>query len=122
MTKSRIAASVALIFGALTILSGGSTLFAGLEMGAVVPFVLWFNFCAGFAYVLAGLGLMFGWPWARWLAAGITLATLSVALGFVVHVFQGKPFEPRTVGALILRCGVWVWITLVAWRAQSSDA
>ena len=43
-----IAAIVALLFGALTILSGGRTLFGGLEaraaMGDAVPFVLWFNF------------------------------------------------------------------------------
>jgi hypothetical protein len=26
--------------------------------GNAVPFVLWFNFLAGFAYILAGLGLL----------------------------------------------------------------
>jgi len=43
-----IAASVAIVFGALTIVAGGRALFGGADMGAVVPFVLWFNFCAGF--------------------------------------------------------------------------
>ncbi|WP_127115921.1 hypothetical protein [Shimia sediminis] len=120
MTKIRFAASFAIFFGGLTLLTGGSTLFAGLDMGAVVPFVLWFNFLAGFAYVLAGIGLILARPWAVWLAAGIAVTTALVALGFAVHVLQGKPFEVRTVGALILRCGVWVWITLVARGAQRS--
>ena len=56
-----IAAIVAVLFGALTIFSGGRALFGGAEaraaVGAAVPFVLWFNFLAGFAYVAAGVGL-----------------------------------------------------------------
>ena len=50
-----VAAIIAVIFGLLTIVSGGRALFGGADMGAVVPFVLWFNFLAGFAYVAAGL-------------------------------------------------------------------
>ena len=55
-----VAAAVAVIFGLLTIVSGGRAIFGGVDMGAVVPFVLWFNFGAGFAYVLAGIGLWRG--------------------------------------------------------------
>ena len=120
MGTLRLAGGLALAFGTLTLLSGGSALFAGLDMGAVVPFVLWFNFGAGFAYVLAGAGLLASRPWAVWLAGGIALATFVVAVGFAVHVALGKPFEPRTVAALALRCSFWVWITLVARRARSS--
>ena len=36
-----VAAAVAVIFGLLTIVSGGRALFGGVDMGAVVPFVLW---------------------------------------------------------------------------------
>ena len=63
--KLRIAAAVAVVFGILTVVSGGRALFGGADMGAVVPFVLWFNFLAGFVYVIAGLGLWSGRPWAR---------------------------------------------------------
>ena len=46
-------AGVAVLFGLLTVLSGGRTLFGGeagrLAAGAIVPFVLWVNFVAGFA-------------------------------------------------------------------------
>ncbi|WP_202909560.1 hypothetical protein [Alkalilacustris brevis] len=48
------AAALAIAFGLLTIASGGGAILGVAEMGAVVPFVLWFNFFAGFAYVVAG--------------------------------------------------------------------
>ena len=65
---------VAVLFGVATIVSGGTVLFGDTgtraAAGAVVPFVLWFNFLAGFAYVAAGLGVTFWKPWApssrRW--------------------------------------------------------
>lgn len=54
-------AVTAVIFGVLTVFSGGRALFGGEEAaraaGAIVSFVLWFNFVAGFAYVASGLGL-----------------------------------------------------------------
>lgn len=56
MPKSRlmahIAGGVAIAFGALTIASGGRSLLGLADMGAVVPFVLWFNTLAGPAYIL----------------------------------------------------------------------
>jgi hypothetical protein len=52
------------VFGALTIASGGRVLFvseaARVATGNYVPFVVWFNFLAGFAYVAAGVGLWLG--------------------------------------------------------------
>lgn len=66
----RIAALVAMSFGALTIVSGGKTLMGAIDMGAVVSFVLWFNTAAGFFYVAIGLGLWLGRAWTfPWLLA-----------------------------------------------------
>jgi len=110
----RIAAITALTFGALTIVSGASALFGSIDMGAVVPFVLWFNFLAGFAYVAAGVGL---WRRRRWgwrVAVGILVATLAVAAAFAAHAVQGGAYEMRTAGALGLRSLVWVGIVVVA--------
>lgn len=45
----RIAAGLAIFFGVLTVISGATTLLGALDMGAVVPFVLWFNTGAGLA-------------------------------------------------------------------------
>jgi hypothetical protein len=77
-----VAAAVAVIFGLLTIVSGGRALFGGVDMGAVVPFVLWFNFVAGFAYVLAGIGLLRGAGWAPLLSLAIATATVAVFAAF----------------------------------------
>jgi hypothetical protein len=62
------AALIAVVFGIVTIIVGGKTPFGGAEeraaTGNIAPFVLWFNFVAGFAYVIAGFGL-FLWKCQR---------------------------------------------------------
>ena len=116
----RIAAGLALVFGVLTVISGGRALFGGVDMGAVVPFVLWFNFAAGFAYVLAAIGLWRGLPWAAWLALAIAVATIAVFAAFLWHVASGAPWEPRTLAAMTLRSGVWAVIAALALRRQGA--
>lgn len=115
-----VAAIVALAFGALTVLSGGRSLFGGAEaqaaVGNAVPFVLWFNFLAGFVYMVAGVGLFLRHRPAVWISLGILGATFLVLVAFGVHVLQGGAYEMRTVGAMILRTGVWAVISMVAWR------
>lgn len=115
-----IAAAVALLFGALTILSGGRALFGGMEaraaVGDAVPFVLWFNFLAGFAYIVAGIGLYLQHRPAVWLSIAILVSTVVVSLAFGVHILQGGTYEMRTVGAMILRAVVWALISAVAVR------
>lgn len=113
-----LAAPVAVIFGLATIASGGRALFGGADMGAVVPFVLWFNFGAGFAYVASGIGLWRGAGWARWLAFAIAASTGVVFAAFLAHVAQGAAWEPRTMGAMILRLGVWSAIATFALSAK----
>jgi len=111
-----LAAGVAVVFGLLTVVSGGRALFGGSDMGAVVPWVLWFNFLAGFAYVLAGLGLWRGLAWAKPLSIGIFAATAAVGLAFAFHALRGGAYEMRTVGAMALRVAIWGWIARVAAR------
>ena len=105
-------AVAAMVFGALTVFSGGQALFgdaaARAAVGQAVGFVLWFNFLAGFFYLLAGLGLWLGKAWARHLAWALVIGTALVAAGFAWHVWSGGGFEMRTVGALALRLGFWV--------------
>lgn len=111
---------VAILFGLTTIVAGGRVLFGDATVrsaaGAVVPFVLWFNFAAGFAYVIAGLGLMARKSWAVWLSILIAAATLLVFVAFGVHVWNGGAYELRTVGAMSLRSSVWIGIAITASR------
>lgn len=111
------AAATAVVFGALTVAAGGRALFGGADMGAVVPFVLWFNFAVGFAYVAAGLGLWRGAPWARGLSLAIALATAAVFAAFLWHVARGGAHEARTTAAMTLRTLVWAAIAAAAFRA-----
>jgi len=116
----KIAAGVAILFGLLTVLSGGRALFgneaARAAVGDAVPFVLWFNFIAGFAYVVAGFGLFRRHSPAVWTSIGILVTTFLVMLAFALHIAQDGAYEMRTVGAMILRIGVWATISFVAWK------
>ncbi len=107
-----VLAVVAVAFGIVTIIVGGKTLFGGPEevaaAGNIVPFVLWFNFIAGFAYVMAGVGLFLWKRWAAQLSAAIAAATIAVFIAFGIHIFLGGAFESRTVGAMIIRGAVWI--------------
>jgi len=64
----RIAGGFALLFGALTVVSGGFVLFGGQTAmqlaGNVVRFVVWFNFLAGAAYMAVGIGMFLRKRWA----------------------------------------------------------
>lgn len=114
---TRPVAIAAGLFGAVTIFTGGMTLFgptsAQQAAGNAVTFVLIFNFLAGFAYVAAAAALWFHHPLARPLALAIGLATLAVFAAFGVAVMGGTPFEMRTVGAMILRAGFWLTVALM---------
>ncbi|TAK46918.1 MAG: hypothetical protein EPO23_14825 [Xanthobacteraceae bacterium] len=115
------AALFAVIFGIATLIVGGLPLFGGAERrasaGAIVPFVLWFNFTAGFAYIAAGVGLFLWKRWAAVLAAAIAIASLAVFAAFGVHVARGGAFEMRTVVAMTTRCAVWIVIAFASCRA-----
>jgi len=116
----RVAGIIALMFGLLTIAAGGRALFGGEEaraaVGDAVPFVLWFNFTAGFAYLAAGTGLLIRAPWAAWLSVAIAVATVAVFVAFGIHILLGDAYEMRTIGAMPLRSVVWIGIAILAWR------
>lgn len=113
-----IAAAVAIGFGALTLFSGGAALLGAMDMGAAVPFVLWFNTLAGLAYIAAGVGLWRGRRWAFPLSLAIFAATLAVFAVFGLHVASGGEFEMRTVFAMTLRGVIWGAIAVVAYQAR----
>ncbi len=119
-------AIAAVAFGVLTVFSGGRALFGGMEaraeLGNVVPFVLWFNFLAGFVYVVAGAALLRTKRWAAPLALLLAVATVLVFLAFAGHIVGGGAFEARTVGALSLRSLFWIAVALVAMRAMTATA
>ena len=110
---------VALAFGMLTIKSGGSVLFIDgpdrQAAGNYVPFVLWFNFLAGFIYLVAGAGLWLKKQWAIRLSIFIAVATVIVFIAFGIAILIGQAYEMRTVAAMSLRTVVWTVISVFAY-------
>lgn len=121
-----IAAVIVTLFGLLTVLSGGRALFGSPEaraaVGDAVPFVLWFNFLAGFAYGAAGIGLILQANWAARLSIAILVATVLVMIAFGVHVLLGGAYEMRTVWAMSLRTVVWGVVVGLAIRDPDGPA
>jgi hypothetical protein len=111
---------IAVVFGLLTIKSGGSVLYVDgtfrEEAGNYVPFVVWFNFLAGFAYLIAGGGLWMQKHWAVWISIFIVVATLVVFAILGIHILNGGMYEVRTLAAMSLRTVVWALIAMFAYR------
>ena len=114
-------APAAVLFGALTVFSGGRALFGDdttrAAVGNAVEFVLWSNFIAGFGYIVAGIGLFLWRRWAAPLSAFIAITTLATFAAFGGHVVFGGAFEMRTVGAMVLRSVTWIAIAFAAYRS-----
>ena len=111
---------IAVVFGLLTIKSGGTVLFVDgtfrEEAGNYVPFVVWFNFLAGFIYLIAGGGLWMQKHWAVWISLFIVVATLVVFAILGIHILKGSMYEVRTIAAMSLRTVVWALIAMFAYR------
>jgi hypothetical protein len=115
-------ALAAIVFGIVTVFTGGRALFGSLEsradFGNVVPFVLWFNFLAGFVYIIAGAGLFLCRRWAVHTSLFVAVSTILVFVAFGVHVIGGGAYERRTIGALTIRSLFWIAVTILSIRAM----
>ncbi|HUY02840.1 MAG TPA: hypothetical protein VMV33_06105 [Rhodocyclaceae bacterium] len=117
----------ALGFGLLTVASGGHVLFGGeavrRAVGHYVPFVLWFNFIAGFAYVSVGFAILWRRSWAVSLSLGIAVASAVVFAALGIDIAMGGAFEIRTVIAMTFRTLVWwaIYLALRRARRQSGE-
>ncbi len=115
-----IVSFVAIIFGLMTLKEGGLVLFGPQEYeqqaGNYVAFVLWFNFIAGFFYIVAGVCLFLQKQVGIRLAIIIALSTVIVFVAFAVHIFSGGEFETRTLIAMSLRSLVWIGIAVFSFK------
>jgi len=111
---------IAVLFGLMTIKSGGSVLFidgqARQAAGNYVDFVLWFNFIAGFFYVATGIGIYLKKAWSTSAAVTLALLTILVFGIFGIQIFNGGEYEMRTVYAMTLRSLVWIVIAIILLR------
>ena len=107
-------AVIAGLFGLMTLIAGGQVLFVDggwrVAMGDYVPFVVWFNFLTGFAYLAGTIGLVLWKPWLAPLALAVFILTLLVFAAFGIHILAGGTYEMRTVAAMSARSLVWLGI------------
>ena len=129
MNKQNILKTLAILSilcGAVTVYAGEQALFgnpvARAAVGNAVPFVLWFNFCAGFVYILAGWGLLRRRPWAVHASIFLASSTALIAAAFGAYVLGGGAFEVRTVGAMAIRLLFWIAVSVAALSAKKAPA
>lgn len=118
-------ALISILFGVITIKEGGSVLFtvAGKsDAGNFVPFVLWFNFLAGFVYVLTGVMLFRLKSCARKLSKALAIATGIVFILFIAHILNGGAYEFRTLVAMTFRLSIWISIAIYTHRIEAFRA
>lgn len=104
-------ALIFLVFGFLTIVSGGRSIFsdAGIAArGNIVPLVLWFNFIAGFFYILAGVSTFKMKSCVKKLSAVLAVLNSVVLLYLVNHIYQGGLYENKTFVAMSFRTVFWI--------------
>ena len=121
-----IAALLALLFGLLTLKSGGSVLFidgpARRAAGHYVPFVLWFNFLAGFLYIATAVGMFRRQIQAYYAGLFLFASTALVFLAFLGHIYLGGLYETRTFYALIFRSSFWLIMSIVMFFTIRKDS
>ena len=118
-------AVAAIAFGVMTGWTGGRALFGSLEsragFGDAVPFVLRFNFLAGFVYIAAGAGLLTSRRWAVYASLFVAVSTILIFAAFGMHIAGGGAFEVRTVQALTIRSLFWIAVTAYSIRAMKKN-
>ena len=117
---------MAIGFGVMTLKSGGFALFGGDAgkqfAGKYVPFILWFNFIAGFFYIISGLGIVLKKRWGVVIAKILALSTVVVFLAFAGIVLLGMEYEMRTVGAMTVRSVFWIVVFMFSRKLIPMDS
>lgn len=108
----RILAVVAIVFGLVTIVAGGSVL-AGADPGYIVfrPLLI-YNTTMGLAYVAAGIVTLRSLARGRFAAATIFLLNLLVLAGVSYLYAKGHAVAMNSVLAMTFRTSVWLALFL----------
>lgn len=110
-----------IFFGLMTIISGGKALFTEVgheTRGNIVPLVLWFNFIAGFFYILAGVATYNLRGCVKKLSVLLAFTNVAVFIYLLNHIFQGELYETRTLVAMSIRTSLWVFISLYFFKSD----
>lgn len=109
------------IFGVMTIISGGRSLFTETGVtsrGNIVPLVLWFNFIAGFLYLMAGMSTFRLRACVKKLSVALAVLNSIVLLYLAIYIYQGGLYENRTVVAMSFRTIFWIFFAIYFYRSD----
>ena len=122
-TYLNIISVIALLFGLLTIKSGGEVLFLDgvgrANAGNYVSFVLWFNFTSGFLYIFAAISIFQNKKRAYKYSLFIVASTATVFFFLGIHILNDGLYEARTVGAMSMRTVLWLVVTVVLKKGRN---
>jgi hypothetical protein len=110
------------IFGLITIISGGSVLL-GSNPGYIVflPLVI-FNTVMGFAYIVSGAMAWRNLVRSKAIAGLIFLLNLGALITITYLYFGGSDIAPQSLGAMSFRSIVWLIIYLGFAKAISKES
>lgn len=116
----KIAGFLSAFFGLLTVFAGGSVIFDlfGIREieGNYVPFVVWANLICGLLYLVASYGFFSRKDWTGTLMKWSLWILVAAVIVLMVWIWNGEPYENKTIAALGFR----ILVTLgLLWVANS---
>jgi len=116
--RFRIAGSIGILVGALSIFAGSSVLLALKQPDyPVLRWLVIYNLVAGVASALVGCAIVGLRPWAA-RAAGLVTSTHALVLLILIGLrFAASPVANQSMGAMAFRSTVWLVITLLVWKS-----
>jgi len=105
-------------FGGLTVFMAGSVIFdlfgIRAKEGNYVPFIVWTNFLAGWAYLMAAYGFIKEKKWTFGLLISFLVILIAAFVGLKMHIEAGGIYEERTVKAMMFRMAVTAVMSMIA--------
>ena len=107
------------LFGLLTLFMSSSIIFDLFEIrqkeGNYVLFIVYANFICAFIYLFASYCFFTNNKWATivlFIAVGILLVAY---IALVIYIQTGRPFEMRTVKAMLFRTSITIVFAGISW-------
>lgn len=100
----------AVLFGVATIFSGAQNLFNEnviRTQGNIIPVVLWFNFIAGFVYLIIAFGTIFGKRIILRITSALSALNIVVLFYLLIHISNNQAYEIKTLIAMSFRTVFW---------------
>lgn len=120
--KIKLVSLFAIVFGVMTVFSGGQNLFNAeviKTQGNILPVVLWFNFLAGFLYIVIALAVLKRKRIALRLTSLLSSLNIVVLLYLLNHIYSNGAYETKTLVAMSIRTVFWFFFFIFISRSET---